>query len=85
MVLAPLATSYYKPVAYATRVPITSPRTARAMFPFSIKSKITIGNLFSRHSAKAAASATANDFESTSSYVMVSYFVAFGSFLGSAL
>jgi hypothetical protein len=85
MVLAPLATSEYILAAYATRVPITSPRTARAIFPFSIKSKITIGNLFSRHSANAAASATANDFERTSSYVIVSYLVAVESFLGSAL
>ena len=55
------------------------------MFPFFIKSKTTIGNLFSRHKAKAAASATASDLDQTSSYVMVSNLVALGSFLGSAL
>jgi hypothetical protein len=33
------------------------------MFPFFIKSKTTIGNLFSRHKAKAAASATASDLD----------------------
>ena len=44
-----------------------SPDTARLMLPWFFRSKITIGSLFSRQSAKAAASATASDLLKTSS------------------
>src|SRR5690606_37600129 len=76
------------PSAYSwvlTRVPILSPRTARAMFPSTSRLNTMIGILLSMQRLNAVASATLSPCSSTSRWVISSYSFASGSTLGSAV
>ncbi len=68
-----------------TRVPILSPRTARAMFPSTSRLNTMIGILLSMQRLNAVASATFRPCSSTSRWVISSYSLASGSTLGSAV